>query len=123
MEIRPIGGETSGYRYTDHRTVAAKVESEATEYSDNEPEETSGSNLSPGDRVVIRHLDVPRSRPEFYVLSEQENDPLNGFLSLSSPLGRALSEVSPGDEFTYQSDGRDRPVLFVNLEREARQVA
>ena len=87
----------------------------------NEPE--TETRLSVGDRIVIRYLDDSRSRPEFYMLTERASDPLNGLLSLSSPLAVALAEASPGDEITLHIGERDRTVLFMTLEREPRQAA
>jgi hypothetical protein len=42
---------------------------------------------------------------------------------LSSPLAKALAEASPGDEIIAHDGKTDRPILFVSLEREVRQVA
>ena len=63
------------------------------------------------------------SRPEFYILSEEVSDPKNGYILLSSPLGRALSEASPGDEFMLKVGEVERPVLFMSLERESVRAA
>jgi hypothetical protein len=76
-----------------------------------------------GDRVMIRYIDDERSRPESYILSDKTNDPKNGILLLSSPLGKALSEAAPGDEFTVRDGDRERTVLFVAIERESAQAA
>ncbi len=54
------------------------------------------------------------------MLTERASDPLNGLLSLSSPLAVALAEASPGDEITLRIGERDRMVLFMTLEREPR---
>jgi hypothetical protein len=42
---------------------------------------------------------------------------------LSSPLGRALSEATPGDEFILKVGEIERPVLFASLERESARAA
>ncbi|MGO9768746.1 MAG: AAA domain-containing protein [Roseiarcus sp.] len=138
MEIKPIGGASSGRSYTEHRTTKAKREaSPATDdvavagtesrIPSDQVDLPAPANvpdvetrLSAGDRIVIRYLDDPRSRPEFYVLTERASDPLNGLLSLSSPLAVALAEASPGDEITLRIGERDRMVLFMTLEREPR---
>ncbi|WP_210421598.1 hypothetical protein, partial [Bradyrhizobium japonicum] len=44
-------------------------------------------------------------------------------LMLSSPLGQALSQGSPGDELTYQAGEKERGVLFVSLETVSAQAA
>jgi transcription elongation GreA/GreB family factor len=76
-----------------------------------------GLGLSPGDRVVIRYLDVEPSQPEFYIVSDKLDDVQNGYLSLSSPLGVALSQGTAGDELTFRIGETERSVLFVSLER------
>ena len=48
---------------------------------------------------------------------------VNGFLSLTSPLALALSDASPGDEVTIQLGDRERPVLYLSLERETPKAA
>ncbi len=141
MEIRPIGSEPSTRGFTQHRVIAAPrddvplgdldAEIFSTQTSRLKPPE-SGSNarehetetaLTAGDRVVIRYIDDERSRPEFYILSEKVSDPKNGYILLSSPLGRALSEATPGDEFILKVGEIERPVLFVSLERESARAA
>ena len=121
MQIAPVAGEKASYRFTEHRTIAPKTGDADKEDAGASPEEEVLTPLFHGDRVAIRHLDDPRSRPESYVISEKTNDLLNGFLGITAPLARALSEASPGDELTYQIDGRERPVLYMNLERQPSQ--
>jgi len=79
--------------------------------------------LVAGDRVVIRYLDAEPSRPEFFAMSDIADDPMNGYLLLSSPLGQALSDGSPGDELSFQAGARERSVLFVSLEALSAQAA
>ena len=76
-----------------------------------------------GDRVIVRYLDVEPSRPEFYTLSDTADDPINGYLLLSSPLGQALAHASPGDELSFEAGGKERSVLFVSLEAASAQAA
>jgi len=40
-----------------------------------------------------------------------------------SPLGRALLDAVPGDEFNLHDGDRERSVPFVALERESAQAA
>jgi very-short-patch-repair endonuclease len=141
MGIKPVGSASSESIFTEHRVTRAK--SKANTANDDEgvgtPESSgqtgpleisipatrpdSSSQLSVGDRIVIRYLDDPRARPEFHVLTERPSDPLNGLLSLRSPLALALADASPGDEITIRIGDRDRSVLFMTLEREPRQAA
>jgi very-short-patch-repair endonuclease len=138
MNIKPIGGASSASNYTEHRTTKAKrdtvsavddipaSESGVTSRhaADSAPVAASATNAAPslsaGDRVVIRYLDDPHARPEFYILTQRATDALNGLLSLSSPLAVALADASPGDEIALRIDDHDRPVLFMTLEREPR---
>lgn len=130
MGIEPLGGSVSGSLYTEHRVIRAKgsesvtddeigTRSEATFQSEDEED----TILSAGDRIIIRYLDEPNSRQEFYTLTERASDPMNGLLSISSPLAKALAEASPGDEIVIRIGDRDRTVLYMNLERQSRQAA
>jgi very-short-patch-repair endonuclease len=136
MGIKPGGGLHAGSQYTEHHARRSKVEG----YSEGRPGDAESSpsevssettipnsdtetRLRAGDRIVIRYLDDQKSRSEFYLLTERVSDPLNGVLSLSSPLALALIESSPGDEITARIGDRDRLILFVTLEREPRQAA
>jgi hypothetical protein len=83
----------------------------------------TSSQLSVGDRIVIRYLDEPRARPEFHIITERPSDPLNGLLSLHSPLAVALNDASAGDEITIRIGDRDRTLLFMTLEKEPHQEA
>lgn len=141
MGIRPIGNMPSISRYTQHRTAtgrrdeadrpggSAAPDSQANAWQSDAAAPVSSSNsdddtrLAVGDRIVIRYLDDPKSKPEFYHLTDRASDLLNGLLSVSSSLARELSEASPGDEISVRVDDRDRTLLFMTLEREQRQGA
>nr|WP_249163478.1 AAA domain-containing protein [Bradyrhizobium diazoefficiens] len=140
MQIKPFGLEPVNRSYSEHRVISPAAETSgdfaATQVNgtisvaafraeldptsnDAEPE----YRLAPGDRVVIRYLDVEPSRPEFLTISDIADDPINGYLMLSSPLGQALSQGSPGDELTFQAGEKERDVLFVSLETVSAQAA
>lgn len=138
MEIKPVGAADTGSSYTEHRVI--RVTRDMSEPNNNDPDGASSTSfaeepaviqagkesdigLAIDDRVLIRYLDDPRARPEFYRLGNQASDPLNGLLCLTSPLARALSEASPGDEITLNIGGQDRPLLYMSLDREARRAA
>jgi very-short-patch-repair endonuclease/transcription elongation GreA/GreB family factor len=140
MQIKPIGRETVNRSFSEHRVIPPVVEassetaathaggaiSVATLRADldtasNDAEENY--RLVAGDRVVIRYLDAEPSRPEFFAMSDIADDPMNGYLLLSSPLGQALSDGSPGDELSFQAGARERSVLFVSLEALSAQAA
>ena len=56
-------------------------------------------------------------------MSDITDDLMNGYLLLTSPLGKALSRGSPGDELSFQAGERERSVLFVSLETVSAQAA
>jgi very-short-patch-repair endonuclease len=138
MEIKPVGAVPVARGYTLHRVIPA----ESGEISDSGLEVGPGTMKRPtassapkgpkdeveegvvvGDRVMVRYIDDEHSRPESYLLSDKTSDPKNGVLLLSSPLGKALSEAAPGEEFTVWEGDRERTVLFVAIERESAQAA
>lgn len=137
MQIKPIGRESVNRSFSEHRVIppVADTSEEAAathaggaisvaalradlDTSMNGAEEEY--RLVRGDRVVVRYLDVEPSRPEFFTMSDIADDPMNGYLLLSSPLGQALSQGSPGDELSFQDGGR---ILFVSLETVSAQAA
>jgi transcription elongation GreA/GreB family factor len=140
MQIKPIGLEPANRRYSEHRVVAPLAEtsdetggtqsegaiSVAALRAELDPASNNAETeyqLVPGDRVVIRYLDAEPSRPEFLIISDTADDPMNGYLLLSSPLGQALSQGSPGDELSFQTGDKERSVLFVSLETVSAQAA
>lgn len=132
MGIEPIGSAPDVSSYTEHRTAKAREdessppEEEAKRGQDEAaatPESDVETRLIAGDRIVIRYVDDAKSKPEFFLLTERADDPLNGLLSLSSDLAMALSEASPGDEISVRVGDRDRVVLFMTLERERQATA
>lgn len=71
--------------------------------------------IRPGDRVVIRYLDDNKTAT--YTLSDARNDPANGVLSVTSPLGKQLLGLLEEDETELEVGGRLRRVLIVRTER------
>jgi hypothetical protein len=138
MEIKPVGAVPLTRNYTQHRIVPAEdTETKGTDdvgsgnlkstetvspVSKGQRDDTE-EKLAVGDRVIIRYIDDERARPESYTLSDKNNDPKNGVLSLLSPLGRALSEAALGDELSVRDGDRERTVLFVAVERESARAA
>jgi transcription elongation GreA/GreB family factor len=140
MQIKPMGRETVNRSFSEHRVIPPVVEASSEtaathaggaisvatlranlDTASNDAEENY--RLVAGDRVVIRYLDAEPSRPEFFTMSDIADDPMNGYLLLSSPLGQALSDGSPGDELSFQAGARERSVLFVSLEALSAQAA
>jgi hypothetical protein len=54
-----------------------------------------------------------------FTLSRERHDPINGILSVDSPLGSRLLGRVAEDETEFEVDGRSRPVLIVRTERQA----
>jgi very-short-patch-repair endonuclease len=140
MQIKPIGLEPVSQSYSEHRVISPVAEpsvemwaahaegaiSVAALRAELDPASNDAEpdyRLVPGDRVVIRYLDVEPSRPEFLTVSDITDDPINGYLLLSSPLGLALSQGSPGDELSFQDGEKERGILFVSLETVSAQAA
>jgi very-short-patch-repair endonuclease/transcription elongation GreA/GreB family factor len=140
MRIKPMGRETVNRSFSEHRVIppvtdafgeaAATHVGEAISVATLRADLDAASNdseedyrLVTGDRVVIRYLDAEPSRPEFFTMSDIADDPMNGYLLLSSPLGQALSQGSPGDELSFQAGDRERSVLFVSLEAVSARAA
>jgi very-short-patch-repair endonuclease len=135
--IRPMGATAAPAQDTEHRSTrgfseegyagdeagASVISIGRSGHGQPPAFSTTDNQLSSGDRVVLRFLDGPRSHPVCYILTERSDDRLNGYLSLSSPLAKALAEASPGDEIIAHDGKSDRPILFVSLEPEVRQVA
>jgi transcription elongation GreA/GreB family factor len=137
MQIKPIGREAVSRGFSEHRVVPAETaernaggDSDARSLDSLQADLAAGSvgsepeyRLVDGDRVIVRYLDIEPSRPEFYTLSDATDDPMNGYLLLSSPLGQALAQAAPGDELSFEVGGEERSVLFVSLETAPAQAA
>jgi transcription elongation GreA/GreB family factor len=135
--IRPMGATVAPAQYTEHRSTrgfseegeagdgagASVISIERSGRVQPPAFSTTDNQFSSGDRVVLRFLDDPKAHPVCYSLTERSDDRLNGYLSLSSPLAKALAQASPGDEIIAHDGKSDRPILFVSLEPEVRQVA
>jgi very-short-patch-repair endonuclease len=122
-EIHPIGAASSRSSYTEHRTARGTRDETVAARGAFAVATASDNQLIAGDRVVVRYLDDSKARPLCYILTESSDDRVNGYLSLTSALARALSEATPGDEIVVDEGGAARPVLFMNFERDARDVA
>jgi transcription elongation GreA/GreB family factor len=77
----------------------------------------SQSGVRIGDRVAIRYLDDNKTAT--YTLSSDRDDPTNGLLSVTSPLGKQLLGLVEEDEAEFEANGRMRRVLIVRAERQA----
>jgi hypothetical protein len=81
MNIKPVEREAANRGFSEHRTVRAEP---AEPHDGGLPAggvETSvaETQLTEGDRVIIRYLDVEPSRPEFYTIHHALDDPMNDY--------------------------------------------
>jgi len=129
LQIHPLGDSEVATIYVEHRgapsaaglglTIEAKEE--ATKAEDVTKIGRLGAatpkGVQPGDRVIIRYLDDNKTAT--FTLSRERNDPTNGFLSVTSPLGRQLIGLVEEDETEFEIDGQIRRVLIVRTERQS----
>ena len=121
LQIHPLGGTDGAPIYVEHRT-ARTTATGVDEATVSEPasiiSKTEGtpSGIRSGDRVVIRYLDD--NKIATFTLTNDRNDPMNGLLSISSPLGRRLIGLVEEDEAEFEGDGGKRRVLVVRTERQ-----
>jgi len=114
MGIYPQGAEAGAEIYTEHRTV------EASRSAKVRPAELpeglrAGSGIQIGDRVIVRYLDDNKQLS--FVLSEDQNDPTNGIVSTTSPLGSKLLGLNEEDEVEFEVNGKIRCAIIVRTER------
>jgi hypothetical protein len=124
MRIKPVELGVINRGFSEHRTD--RVESDADDGglpAVRDEISIAEAQLTEGDRVVVRYLDVVPSRPEFYTIHRTLDDPMNGYLLAASPLGQALAHGSAGDEISFQAHGKERLVLFVLLETVSAKAA
>lgn len=81
------------------------------------PAIASPSAIRVGDRVVVRYLDDGKSVA--FTLSNARDDITNGFLAVSSPLGRELIGSAEEDEVEFGTGDGVRRVLVLRTERPA----
>lgn len=77
------------------------------------PTSVKPQGIRAGDRTVIRYLDDNKTAT--YTLSDTRNDPTNGMLSITSPLGKQLIGLVEGDDTEFEVGGRVRPVSIVRV--------
>ena len=85
--------------------------------------EKDGNNqqcIRAGDRVSIQYLDD--GKIVTYTLSSGCNDPANGILSVTSPLGEQVLGLGEGDEAEFELGGGLRPVLIGSINRNKNEL-
>ena len=119
LQIHPIGAADGGTIYVEHRTArTGRVEGEVPEpgFAEISRPDAAGDGIRSGDRVIIRYLDD--NKVATFTLSRERHDPINGILSVASPLGSQLMGRVEEDETEFEVDGRTRRVLIVRTERQ-----
>jgi transcription elongation GreA/GreB family factor len=115
LGIKPNNSASISNRWTEHRIITDSQEPSQTEIG-----AVSDSLIIPvkdalalGDRLVLRYIDKPDTRPLIYVLTEEQSDTRRGLLNIHSPLAKQLAEVDVGDEFTFKAGASEHRILFV----------
>ena len=124
LQIYPLGDADNSTIYVEQRTAPpAKMPSptkETTAEADDGVRIGKPQGMRAGDRVVLRYLDDNKTAT--FTLSSERNDPTNGLLSISSPLGKQLIGLIEEDETEFEVDGQIRRVLIVRTERQPATV-
>ena len=124
MEIKPNDAISSPGVWTEHRIISipengflqAGSGTEAPTESlspTSAPTVAESGGLALGDRVIIRYIDKPDSRPVVYVLTNKPSDDKAGLLNILSPLAKQLAELDVGDEFVFNAGTNEQRILFV----------
>ena len=124
LQIQPMGPGDGEPVYVEHRTAkVVAIDQTAGEqiHTDtligiNEVREVK-DKIRSGDRVIVRYLDD--NKVASFTLSRERHDPVNGILSVASPLGSQLMGCVEEDEAEFDLDGRTRRVLIVRTERQS----
>jgi very-short-patch-repair endonuclease len=114
LQIRPLGEADGTPLLVQHKTAHA-VAMRLDEVTEPEIASIIRNGICSGDRVVIRYLDDNKTAT--FTLTSDRNDPLNGLLSVNSPLGSRLIGLVEEDETEFEIGGQKRRVLVVRTER------
>jgi hypothetical protein len=125
MGIEPIGEERSSNVYALHKTIAP-LEAPPIEAGDagaapiaSETREGHGARggIRVGDRIIVRYLD--ENRAATLTVSKDGDDPSNGVIAATSPLGQGLLGANEEDEIEFVAGDQTRRVLIVRTDRAA----
>jgi very-short-patch-repair endonuclease len=111
LGIHPTASESPSEVYTEHRVAKRKTPEGALE--DKPTVKSTGIQL--GDRIIVRYLDDNKSMS--FVLKSERDDPVNGVLSVTSPLGSQLLGCNEEDEVEFEVGGVVRRVLVMHVDR------
>jgi transcription elongation GreA/GreB family factor len=115
LGIHPAASETREERHTEHRTATAR-QIDAAVVSERMSTAAQRHGIEVGDRVIVRYFDD--NKVVSFVLSNDRDDPVNGYVSASSPLGSQLLGSYEEDEVEFVANGITKRVLVVRTERE-----
>jgi very-short-patch-repair endonuclease len=117
MGIEPVGSDAHATIHTVHKIAASPaIPSEQPEALPVEGRAMIGG-IRAGDRIVIRYLD--ENKVATLTLSEDRDDPSNGIIAVTSPLGRELVGAQAEDEIEFAAANGTRRALVVKTERAA----
>ncbi len=116
LQIHPLGDSDAASIFVEHKTALRAATLHLDDVTESETSGIARNSVRSGDRVVIRYLDDNKTAT--FTLTSDRNDPLNGLLSVNSPLGSRLIGLVEEDETEFEVDGQKRRVLVVRMERQ-----
>jgi transcription elongation GreA/GreB family factor len=116
LGIHPGTSDLREERYTEHRVATASEPEPAETDLEKSLDGATGNGIQPGDRIMVRYLDDNRTMS--FVLSDERDDPVNGVVGATSPLGSELLGCNEEDEVEFEAGGLVRRVLIMSAQRE-----
>jgi very-short-patch-repair endonuclease len=128
MGIEPTSGKCSSNVWTLHKTVSTRFRVDGPDMlpSATDADEVPSATRRPagngalaggvriGDRIIVRYLD--ENKLATLTLTKDRDDPSNGVVAATSPLGRELMGANEEDEVEFTAGDQTRPVLIVRTE-------
>ena len=116
LGIHPGISEMREERYTEHRVTTTSVPEPAAADREKSSNVAKRNDIQLGDRIIVRYLDDNKTMS--FVLSAERNDPVNGVIGATSPLGSQLLGCNEEDEVEFEAGGVVRRVLIMSARRE-----
>lgn len=119
--VEAIGCSETPIKYVEQRTIERNS---AQSISTSDDGYISDNKLYPGigegDRVVVRYLDTNKTAT--YTLTLGTSDEINGILSTTSPMGKALLGLAEEDEAEFEVGGSIRRIIVIRVESLSNKV-
>ncbi len=119
--IHPAAAEAQERKYTEHRQASPRTSVSDADRPNMPKPAAATDGIQIGDRVIVRYLDDNKTLS--LVLHSDRNDPVNGIVGVSSPLGSLLLGCHEEDEVEFTAGGVTRRVLIVWTGRESAAAA